>query len=170
LTPLEIGGLTLFILTLFFGVLSILFGLPGAIIILIGSFFYAAATGFDRIGFKVLGTLLILTVLTAIVDFAVGMSVSLKFDISRRNFLSFVGGGFVGALLLTPFLLGLGVIMGAFLGGFAGSLTSDLLQRSQRKPSLREPWGVILGRVAGLSAKGLFSLIMVVITLTQVYS
>ena len=34
-TPLEIGGVTLFILVLLFGAFSILFGLPGTVIILI---------------------------------------------------------------------------------------------------------------------------------------
>lgn len=170
MSPLEIGGLSLFIGTLLFGVLSILFGLPGTIIILIDALLYASVTGFERVGLKVLATLLILTVLAEIVDVAVGMSVTSKFGISRRTFLAFFCGAVAGALLLTPFLLGLGMIVGAFVGGFAGIVTSDLLQRSTLKPALREAWGVILGRVAGLCVKGLLSLIMVVITLTQVYS
>ncbi|MDA8124796.1 MAG: DUF456 domain-containing protein [Deltaproteobacteria bacterium] len=170
MTPLEIGGLTLFILTLLFGAFSILFGLPGTIIILSDAFLYAALTGFERIGFKVLLTLLVLTVLAEIVDFAVGMSVALKFGLSRSAFLSFLLGGSVGAFVLTPFLLGLGLIVGAFLGGLAGMLVAELLQRNALKPNLREAWGVILGRTAGICVKGFFSLIMVIITLTSAYS
>ena len=58
MTPLEIGGLTLFILVLLFGAFSILFGFPGTVIILIDAVVYAAITGFGRIGFKILVTLL----------------------------------------------------------------------------------------------------------------
>jgi len=50
LTPLEIGGLSLFILVLLFGIFSIPFGLPGAMIILADAFLYATVTRFDEIG------------------------------------------------------------------------------------------------------------------------
>jgi uncharacterized protein YqgC (DUF456 family) len=170
LTPLEIGGLTLFILTLLFGAFSILFGLPGTVIIFISTFLYATVTGFERIGFKVLIALLVLTILAEIVDFAVGMSVALKFGVSRRAFFSFLVGGIIGAFALTPSLLGLGMVIGAFLGGFAGMLIMELLRRNSLKPTLRETWGVIVGRAAGIFVKGFFSLIMVIITLTSVYT
>ena len=71
MTPLEIGGVTLFILVLLFGAFSILFGLPGTVIILIDAVIYAAVTGFEKIGFKVLITLLILSILAELADFAV---------------------------------------------------------------------------------------------------
>jgi uncharacterized protein YqgC (DUF456 family) len=170
LTPLETGGLTLFILTLLFGAFSILFGLPGTVIILIDALLYASVTGFERIGLKVLITLLVLTILAEIVDFAVGMAVALKFGVSRSAFFSFIIGGVVGAFVMTPFMLGLGMIVGAFLGGFAGMLLTELIRRNALKPTLREAWGVILGRAAGICVKGFFSLIMVIITLTSVYS
>jgi uncharacterized protein len=170
LTPLEIGGLTLFILTLLFGAFSILFGLPGTVIILIDAILYASLTGFERIGIKVLIVLLLLTLLAEVVDFAVGMSVDLKFGVSRSAFFSFLVGGIIGAFVLTPSMLGLGLIIGAFLGGLAGMLIKELLRRNALKPTLREAWGVIVGRAAGICVKGFISLIMVIITLTSVYT
>jgi uncharacterized protein YqgC (DUF456 family) len=167
---MEIGGLTLFILVLLFGAFSILFGLPGTIIILIDAFLYAAVTGFEKIGFKILITLLVLSALAECADFAVGMAGAVKFGASRKGLLAFFIGGLIGAVLMTPFLLGLGLLIGTFLGGFAAMLIVEMLSRNRLKPSLRAAYGAILGRVAGICVKGFFALIMVVITLTSIYS
>jgi uncharacterized protein YqgC (DUF456 family) len=170
LTPLEIGGLTLFILVLLFGTFSILFGLPGTVIILIDAAVYAAATGFEWIGFKILLILLTLSILAELTDFAVGMAGAIKFGASRKAFWASLMGGLIGAVLMTPFLLGLGAVAGAFLGGFAGILIVELLHNKRLKPAFRAAWGAILGRAAGICVKGVFALIMVVITLTSVYN
>lgn len=166
---LEIGGLTLFILVLLFGAFSILFGLPGTVIIMVDAFVYAAATGFERIGFKILVTLLVLSILAELADFAVGMAGAIKFGASRKAFWASVIGGLIGAVLLAPFLLGLGAVVGGFFGGFAGVLAVELLHRNRLKPSLRAAWGAILGRAAGICVKGSFALVMIVITLSSVY-
>jgi uncharacterized protein YqgC (DUF456 family) len=170
LTPLEVGGLTLFILVLLFGAFSILFGFPGTVIIFIDALIYSIITGFEKIGIKILLTLLILSALAEVADFAVGMAGAMKFGVSRKGFWAFTIGGFIGALLLTPFFLGLGLLIGTFLGGVIAILTMELLARNKLKPSLRAAYGAILGRVAGICVKGFFALIMVIITLTSIYS
>jgi uncharacterized protein YqgC (DUF456 family) len=170
LTPLEIGGLTLFVLVLLFGTFSIIFGIPGTVIIMIDAFIYAAVTGFERIGFKILITLLVLSLLAELADFAVGMAGAVKFGASRKALGAFVIGGLIGAVLMTPFLLGLGAVAGAFFGGFIGVLTVELLRRNRLKPALRAAYGAILGRAAGMCVKGFFALIMVIITLSNVYN
>lgn len=169
MTPLEIGGLTLFILVLLIGAFSILFGLPGTVIILIDALVYASVTGFERIGFKILITLLVLSILAELADFAVGMAGAVKFGASRKAIWASIIGSLIGAMLLAPFLLGLGAVAGGFFGGFAGVLTVELLRRNRLKPSLRAAWGAILGRAAGIFVKGSFALVMIVITLSGVY-
>jgi uncharacterized protein len=170
LTALEVGGLTLFILVLLFGTFSILFGFPGTVIILIDAFAYSAVTGFEKIGIKILVTLLVLSALAEVADFAVGMAGAVKFGVSRKGFWAFTTGGFIGALVMTPFFFGLGLIIGTFLGGFIAILAVELLARNRLKPTLRAAYGAILGRVAGICVKGFIALIMVIITLTSVYS
>jgi len=170
LTPLEVGGLTLFILVLLLGTFSILFGFPGTVIILIDAFVYGAITGFEKIGLKILMVLLVLAVLAEVADFAVSMAGAVKFGVSRKGFWAFTVGGFVGALLLTPLFLGLGLLIGTFLGGFIAMLIVELLARGKIKPTLRASYGAILGRVAGTFVKGIFALIMVIVTLTNIYS
>jgi len=169
LAPLEIVGVTLFILVLMLGAFSILFGLPGTVIILIDATIYAAVTGFERIGLKILATLLILSILAELADFAVGMAGAVKFGASRKAFWASIIGGLLGAALMAPFLLGLGAVAGGFFGGFAGVLTVELLRRNRLKPSLRAAWGATLGRAAGICVKGCLALIMIVITLSTVY-
>jgi uncharacterized protein YqgC (DUF456 family) len=170
LSPLEIGGLTLFIMVLLIGTFSIVFGFPGTAIILIDAFVYAAITGFERIGVKILLTLTVLSVLAEVADFAVGMAGTVKVGASRTGFWAFFIGGIIGAFLMTPFLLGLGLVVGIFFGGFAGMLAVELLHRNTVKPTLRTPLGAVLGRAAGICVKGFFALIMIIITLTSVYS
>lgn len=170
MTPLEIGGLTLFILVLFIGAFSILFGLPGTIVILSDAAVYAAVTGFEKIGFKILITLLLLSALAELADFAVGMAGAVNFGASRRAFGFSVIGGLIGAALLAPFLWGLGALAGGLLGGFAGILIVELLNRTRLKPTLRTAWGSLLGQAAGTFVKGFFALIMIIITLTSIYS
>ena len=170
MTPLEVGGLTLFILVLLFGAFSILFGFPGTVIIFIDALIYSIITGFEKIGIKILLTLLILSALAEVADFAVGMAGAMKFGVSRKGFWAFTIGGFIGALLMTPFFLGLGLLIGTFLGGVIAILTMELLARNKLKPTLRAAYGAILGRVAGICVKGFFALIMVIITLTSIYS
>jgi uncharacterized protein YqgC (DUF456 family) len=170
LSPLEIGGLSLFILVMLFGIFSIPFGLPGSIIILADAFLYATVTRFEAIGPRILITLLVLAILAESADVAAGMAGAVKFGISRRGLWAFLFGGICGAFLLTPLLLGLGLIVGIFLGGFSAFLIVELLKRNRLKPSLRVPAGAILARVAGICVKGFFALIMVIITLTGVYS
>lgn len=170
MSPWDVGGLTLFILVLLCGTFSILFSFPGTVIIFADALLYGAVTGFERIGFKILIALFILSALAEVTDFAVGMTSDTKFGPTRKSFGAFLVGGFLGALLLTPFLMGLGLIVGTFSGGFAAMLTRELLARRRLKPTLREAWGAILGRSAGIFVKGFIALIMVIITLTSIYS
>jgi uncharacterized protein YqgC (DUF456 family) len=162
--------LTLFILVLLFGAFSILFGLPGTVIILIDATLYAAVTGFERIGFKILLTLLLLSILAELADFAVGMAGAVKFGASMKAFWASLIGGIIGAILMMPFLMGLGAVAGGFIGGFAGILTVELLRRNRLKPAFRAAWGATLGRGAGICVKGIFALVMIVITLSSVYN
>jgi len=170
LTPLELLGTGFFMLVLLLGIFSILFGFPGTVVILIDAAIYAAFTGFDRIGGKILLVLFILSILAELSDFAIGMAGAVKFGASKKSLLASFLGGMLGAILLSPVMLGLGAVLGAFLGGFVGVFTVELLQQLNLKPALRAAWGSIVGRAAGVCVKGAFALAMTVITLSGVYN
>jgi Protein of unknown function (DUF456). len=169
-TPLEIAGLTVFILVLFIGIFSIVFGIPGTAVILIDVILYALITGFEKVSIKVVLVLLVISILAETIDFSIGVAGAARLGISRRAIWISVISGFVGALALTPFFFGLGTVAGIFLGGFAGVLAIELVQQSRLKPALRTGYGAILGRVAGTLIKGFCALVMIIITMSNIYS
>ncbi|MDO8785584.1 MAG: DUF456 family protein [Syntrophales bacterium] len=170
MSPIEITGLTIFILILFLGVFSTIFGLPGTVVILLDVILYALCTGFERIGFKIIAVLFIIVLLAEAIDFALLMAGVGRFWLSKRMVWVSVTGGFIGTMLLTPVLLGLGAVAGAFLGGFVVMLTVELIRQYRLKPVFRSSYRAILGRSAGILLEGFSALVMIVITLSNVYS
>jgi len=169
-TPLEITGLSLFILILFAGIFSIIFGIPGTIIILIDIIMYAFVTGFEKIGIPLIAILIAITILAEGLDFVLGISGAAQLGITKRIVLISALSSLAGAMILTPVFFGLGAVMGIFLGGFACVLMFELLHQSKLKPALRSGYSALLGRVAGTLAKGFFALVMIIITMSNIYS
>jgi len=170
LSPFEIAGLTIFILVLFIGIFSIIFGFPGTVIILVDAVVYSLITGFKTIGWKIIVVLIILSFLAETLDFMLGSAGAKKFGSSKKGIVASVIGGIVGAMLMTPFLLGLGAVIGAFLGGFAGTFLVELIEQKNLKPAVRAGYGTLLGRIAGIFAKSFFALVMIIIILSTIYS
>jgi len=170
LTPIEAVGLTVFILILFLGIFSILFGFPGTIVILLASIVYALLTGFEKIGFKILIALLGLSLSAELLEFYLGVRGAAKFGASKAGIAASLVGAIAGAVLMTPFLLGLGTVVGAFLGGFAGTFIVEMIRRRDLKPAMRASYGAVAGRVAGTLTKGCLALVMVAIVLSAIYS
>lgn len=168
--PLEIAGLTVFIVVLFLGVFSTVFGFPGTIIILVDAIVYALVTGFDKIGVKVLLLLIILSALAEALDFGLSMAGAERFGATRKGAWASVIGGIIGAVIMSPLFYGLGALAGVFFGGFSGVFVVEIIRQREFKPALRAGYGSILGRVAAIIAKGLVSLIMVIVILLSVYS
>jgi uncharacterized protein YqgC (DUF456 family) len=170
LTPIEIAGLTIFIFVLCAGIFSIIFGIPGTIIILIDAIMYAFVTGFEKIGIKIILALVAITILAEGLDFVLGISGAARLGITKRIVFISALGGLAGAMVLTPALFGLGAVLGIFLGGFACVLMFELLHQSRLKPALRSGYGALLWRVAGTLAKGSCALVMIIITMSNIYS
>ena len=163
-------GLTIFILVLFAGIFSTIFGIPGTAIILIDVILYAFMTGFERIGFKILFILVIISILAEAIDFAFGMAGAARFGVSKQKIWIAVFGSFAGAIVMTPVLFGLGTIIGIFLGGFGGILIVVIIRQSMLKPALRADYRAILGGVAGTLIKGFCTITMTIISLSNIYS
>ncbi len=167
---MEAIGLTLFILVLFAGLFLVIFGLPGTVVILISVILYALATGFSRIG---LGTILILVLIALVaesLEFFLGAAGAQRLGASRASIIASVIGGIAGAAMMAPLLLGLGVILGSFIGAFAGVFTVEYAARRRLKPAARASYGALLGRLAGVVAKGFCAVTMIVISLMRIYS
>ncbi|MFB3926341.1 MAG: DUF456 domain-containing protein [Syntrophales bacterium] len=170
MTPLEIAGLTAFILILFLGLFSTLFGLPGTLIILTAAVVYSFITGFQTIGFKIILCLIVISVLAETLEFLLNVTGAARFGASREGITVSIIGALIGAALMTPLLLGLGTLVGALLGAFTGILLVELIRQKSLKPAARASYGALLGRITGLFAKSFFALIMVIIVLAAIYS
>lgn len=170
MSPIEAAGLTLFILVLFAGLFSIVFGLPGTLVILLDVLIYGAATRFDAIGLKLLIVLVLLTAAAEALEFFMGMTAAVQFGLSFRSLWASIIGGITGAAMMTPLFLGLGTVMGIFIGGFAGVFIVELVRQGRMKPTFRASSRAILGRVAGTMVKGFLGVVMVVVTLASIYS
>jgi uncharacterized protein YqgC (DUF456 family) len=169
-TPLEFGGLTIFILVLLIGFFSILMGLPGTLVILFDALVYALVTGFDKIGFKILLALIVISAIAESLEFLLGITWAKRYGTSKRGIVASLIGGVIGALLLTPVFMGLGALIGSFLGALLGAFAVEILNQRDFRPAARAGFGALMGRLAGLFAKGLCGLAMVIITLLSIYS
>ncbi len=167
---LETVGLSIFIFILFFGIFSILFGFPGTLIIFFASLVYSMVTGFASIGFKVLFVLAAISMAAEFLEFYMSVKGAAKLGLSRGGVIAALLGAVAGAASLTPFFLGLGTMIGVFLGGMAGVWTVELVHRNRLKPAMRASWGCLFGRIAGSTAKGCCAMAMVIIVLSAVYS
>ncbi|MBN2515555.1 MAG: DUF456 domain-containing protein [Deltaproteobacteria bacterium] len=171
MSPFEIAGLTIFILILFIGIFSTIFGLPGTIIIVTDVIIFSWATGFEKIGFKVIAVLVVISLVAETLDFMFGAYVGVRrFGLSIKGLLAAVIGGIMGGVVLTPFLMGLGTIIGMFCGGFAGTLIVDYIEEKKLKPAYRTGYKNRLMKIAGTVLKGSFAIVMTVAALSTIYS
>ena len=170
MTSLEITGLTIFILFLFLGIYATIFSLPGTILISCTVFSYALLTGFDKIGFKVIFLLIVMTVISESIGLLMEMMSKIRFVPTLKGILVSLVGSLLGAMALTPLLLGLGTLLGIFLGGFAGFFSLEMFRQSRLKPAFRASSGAILATVTGIFVKGFFAIAMTSVTLLNIYS
>jgi len=166
----EATVLTIFVIILFIGLFSIIFGLPGTFLILGDVIIYSWITGFEKIGFKIIIALVFISLLAETIDFLLGIAGTRRYGSSKKSVALSIIGGIIGAILMTPILFGLGAVIGVFLGGFAGAFLGEYLEQKKLKPAVRAGWGSLLGRIAGILAKGSLAIVMVVIAMSAIYS
>lgn len=168
--PLEIAGLTIFILLLFAGIYVAVIGLPGTILILGSVFFYALLTGFHKIGVGTIVLLILLTIIAEGIGFTMEFMNKVRFGPSLSGIMASLAGSLLGALCLTPLLWGLGTLMGIFLGGFTGFFMTELFRQRKLKPAHRASLRTMLTSAVGIFAKGSCAVAMTVVTLLNIYS
>jgi len=166
---LEATGFTIFVVILFVGIFSIIFGFPGTFLILGDVVIYSLITGFEKIGFKIIIALVFISILAEAVDFLMGVAGARKYGSSKTGVVLSIIGGIIGAIVMIPIMLGLGAVIGAFLGGFAGAFLGEYLEQQKLKPALRAGYGALIGRIAGVLVKGSLAVVMIVITMSAIY-
>lgn len=167
---MSAAAAAIFIITLFFGIYLVALGLQGTVVILVAAVVLDAFTGFQVVEPKHLVLLAILSVIVETTDAIVGISNAASPRLSRYAVVLSLVGGIIGAALLTPLFYGLGTITGLFLGGFAGKLLVERVERRNLKPSFRETGRASFIRNVSIFIKGTAAVGMTVFLLTHVYS
>jgi uncharacterized protein YqgC (DUF456 family) len=139
---------------------SLLPGLPGSPLILLGAFLYAWSTGFESVTWMTLLTLLILTLLSHALEFfssALGVK---KFGGTRFGMGGAILGGIVGLLL--------GGIFGLIVGTFLGALLLEIIHTRNMEFSLESGFGTLVGLFLGAIGKLAIGIIMIGIFLVKI--
>ncbi|MDD5475034.1 MAG: DUF456 domain-containing protein [Syntrophales bacterium] len=167
---LEALGLTIFILILFVGVYSIIFGFPGTIIILFDAFLFASFTGFRIVELKHIVIIALLAIALEIADSLIGLSNLKKPRISLFGVAASIIGSILGAVVLTKVFYGLGTLIGIFAGGFMGLLVAQQIEQKSLKPAFREATTATIVRNAVVLVKGTAAIGMTAFMLSRLYS
>ena len=158
----------IFLIVALFGLVSLIFGLPGNFIILADSLLYGWYGGFKEITYKVILILIILVTLGEVLEYGLGIHGAKKRGASKGAIIASIVGGIVGAIVCAPFLFGIGSLIGAFLGAFAGAFLIEYYQGKGINQAMESGWGALLGRVGGAISKGFIGIMMIVITIVSV--
>jgi hypothetical protein len=140
---------------------SVLPGIPGSPLILLGAFLYAWYTGFAQITWTTLLGLLILTLLSQFVDFFASV-----LGVKRR------GGsrwGMAGALLGGIFGIFAGGIVGLILGTFLGAFFLEMIHTRNVEASWKSGVGTLIGFLFGTLGKLGIALLMIALFLFKIW-
>lgn len=163
-------GFTVFILLLFAGMYLSLVGLPGTVVIFADVLTYAAVTGFNHVGFKILLFLLFFSVVAEIIDVLLSMTGALMPMPSKNMVFASISGAVVGMFILTPVFYGLGTFGGFFLGCLIGILFAEFIRQSELEAPFKASTRAIFIMIGGKMAKGFIALSMIVFSLANIYS
>ena len=170
MSSLAAVGFVFFILILFVGIYLTLFGLPGTIIIFLDVLLYALLTGFAQVGWKVPLLLLIFAILAESLDFLARLTDAHKAPVIRKSLWASAIGAVAGMILLTPVLWGIGIWGGFFLGGLAGLLIVELLRQTKLRSPHQASNRAFFAMIGQKMVKGFLALIMIFVSLLNIYS
>jgi uncharacterized protein YqgC (DUF456 family) len=139
------------------GLVIIPFGLPGIGVIFGSALLYALATQFSSISLNLILVLGVLTILGETADNWLMAAGAKHFGATNTAAWLSLLGGFLGAVILGPFLAVplnvLGPVAGAFLGAFIAVVLYENREKHNWREALRAGWGTLLGRLAGIVVK-----------------
>jgi uncharacterized protein YqgC (DUF456 family) len=168
MTALSILLTILLFLIMFAATLSIVFGLPGTLISFLAVLFYVLLTKAHFIGWTTVIVLALLTLTAELGELLFGVKDAAKAGVSKKAVLASLGGGIIGSIVLAPFLLGIGALIGAAVGTFAGAFTVSLLESRKALDAAHKGWVSAIGRLKGTIFKGAIAIVMIIICVVEI--
>ncbi len=139
---------------------SILPGLPGSPLILLGAFIYAWYTGFEPVTWTTLLWLLILTLLSQFLDFFASLIGVQRFGGSSWGMAGAFVGGFFGLVV--------GGIPGIMIGPFLGAFLLEMIHTRNMEVSFKSGLGTLIGFLFGTLGKLVVAIIMIGIFIVKI--
>jgi uncharacterized protein YqgC (DUF456 family) len=162
-TALAILGWSAFGIAVVVGLGLDLLGLFGNWIILGAVVIAWILTGFEHFGWYGIGAMLVLAILGEVLETAAAGYGASKFGGSKGSILAALVGCLGGAVLGTPVFPIIGTLIGACVGAFvAAALYEYIKHEKEAGEAMWTGLGAALGKVAGLFAKLLMGLAMLV--------
>jgi hypothetical protein len=157
--------LSLFLLAAvcFAALVSLLFGLPGTMVIVAAAVLYAWATEFAAVTWGTIGWLALLAVIGEGLEFLTGAVGAAGERPSKRVTVAALAGGFIGGVVGTPLLFGIGSLLGVLAGAFAGAALAVVSEGGSRAAALRTGVAALRGRLLGFVLKVSVAIVMVVV-------
>jgi len=170
ITILSWIGITLFIIVLWIGAFSIVFGIPGTWIILLDAVFYGWITHFKILTPQILIVLLILSICGEILEFLLSIKGVKRSRPSKGVVVvSFFSGIFL-AIMMAPIFFGFGAILGALIGTFGGAFLMEYLAQRRLEHAMHIGWKAFWGRLMGFFSKFAIALAMIVLIFLRLFS
>lgn len=116
---------------------SVIPSLPGPLILWLGMTTWAWADNFQRVGWGLLGLLLVVALVAMGVDFFITVYMSRRVGASWKSIGGGIVGGLLGGLLLSGFPPILGSIVGAILGVVGGMWLVEYWDKQDKSAATR---------------------------------
>lgn len=160
---LHVLGIVLLFIGCLAALASLVFGLPGTVVIVGIALVYAWATGFAAVQWSTLGWLALMAVIGEGVEFISSSAGAAGSRPSRRVSVGAILGAFVGGLIGAPFLLGVGALLGALAGAFAGAALAVQSEGGSFQESMATGLAAFKGRLLGFVVKAALAIAMVIV-------
>jgi hypothetical protein len=162
-TLLHAVGLVLLFLGCFAAFFALVVGLPGTFIIVGVALLYAWFTGFAAVQWSTIGWLVALAVIGEGIEFAASGAGAAGARPSRRVTLSALAGALIGGIVGTPLLFGIGSLLGALTGAFAGAALAVRSEGGSLDESVSTGLAALKGRLLGFVLKAALAVVMVIV-------
>ncbi|MBN1473744.1 MAG: DUF456 family protein, partial [Syntrophaceae bacterium] len=157
-------------LVLFAGIHLTLFDLLGTFIIFLDVLLYAVISGFDRIGWQIILFLLFVAIIVESIDFFLVVKGGYQPALKRKRVFITLAGAVAGAFILAPFFGGAGMWGGFFLCGFFTMMALEFAKKKQQGSRPLVSSRAIFTMGLRKLFKGVMALIMIAVSLSNIYS
>jgi len=160
-----IAGLLLLALFCALAAFSLILGLPGTFALVGIALVYGWATGFVGVTGGVIAWLFGLALAAEGFEFASTVLANGSQRPSRRVAVSALLGAVVGGLVGTPFLFGVGSLIGALAGAFGGAALASTAEGQTAAGAMAAGVAAMRGRLLGFIVKASIAVVMIVLIL-----